>query len=157
MQEIELYHIHKKNDFDKKWQVNNIIKINDKFNSIMNQRQMNFSQIMAYQENENLMRTNYYLYLAKFYNRIKDLKSVRTDDLEELKKLLEIGYQMSYNADFFKRESALENCRRDYNDNLPSRLHSIYLCDKDGIDYWMDTISRKKQEHLFSDCDKKQI
>lgn len=148
MKEIELYHIHKKNNFDRKWQINNMIKVNENFNSIMNQRQMNFSQIIALKENDTLSKTNYTLYLTNFYSRIKDLNSVRASDLEELKKLLEIGYQMSYNADFFKRESALENCRKDYNDKLPSRLHSIYLCDKDGLEYWTDTISKQKKDEV---------
>lgn len=144
MQEMELYHIHKKNNTDKKWIEKGLIKIDNNFNSVMNQRQQSFSQTILIEES----KIEYYMYLANYLGRIKDLKSIRQDDLEELKSLIEIGFQMSYNANFFKRESALEDCRKEHYIELPSRLHSIYLCDRDGLEYWRDIISNNKQDEV---------
>lgn len=144
MQELELYHVHKKNNTDKKWVENGVVKIDKNFNSIMNQRQQNFSQAMLIEES----KIEYHMYLANYFNRIKDLKSIRQDDLEELKQLIEIGYQMSFNANFFKRESSLEDCRKEHYIELPSRLHSIYLCDDDGLEYWCDTISNNNHDEV---------
>lgn len=151
MQDKELYHIHLKNNQDKKWVVGNTINVDKNFNSIMYQRQMNFSQIIQLSNGMDKSYQNYSIVIANYFNRIKDLKSIRNEDLEELKNLLNIGYQMSFNADFFKRETALEDCRKSYNDALPSRLHSIYLCDYDGLNYWKDCLSNsnKKEFDVF--------
>ena len=31
---------------------------------------------------------------------------------------------------------------------MPSRLHSIYLCDEDGLEYWTDIISKNRKEEI---------
>lgn len=146
MQDRELYHIHLKNNIDKKWQVNNIINVGKNFNSVMSERQKNFSQIIKVEQADGIILSNYSTIIASYFDRIKDLQKIEKGDLKELKSLLEIGYKMSYNADFFKRETALEDFRKDYKNELPSRLHSIYLCDKDGLDYWKDTLSNYGQK-----------
>ena len=148
MSEMELYHIHKKNELDKKWKEKNIIKVDEKFDSVMNQRQQRFSQLMIINNGIEQEPINYSICLAQYFNRIKDLRIIKKEDLEELKKLLEIGYQMSFNADFFKRETALETCRKDHFSDIPSRLHSIYLCDEDGLEYWKDIISKNNSEEI---------
>lgn len=144
MQEMELYHIHKKNDMNKKWIEKGSINVDNKFDSVMNQRQQNFSQAM-YVDGDKL---NYDIYLAQYFQKIKDLKIIKKEELEELKELLKIGYQMSFNANFFKREAALEDCRKEHYLELPSRLHCIYLCDYDGLEYWNDTISKNGNEEV---------
>lgn len=148
MQEIELYHVHKKNNSDKKWIVNNTIRIDEHFNSVMNQRQQNFSQMMYVSDGVDEEYINFSRYIARYFHRIKDLTIVKREDLAELKNLLEMGYQMSFNADFFKRETALEACRKDHYSDKPSRLHSVYLCDEDGLEYWTDVISQRKSEEI---------
>lgn len=148
MQETELYHIHKKNKTDKKWQVHNTIKVDNQFNSVMFQRQQNFSQLICMSDGCEQQYVNFSFYLAQYFNKIRDLKIIKREELEELKSLLEIGYKMTFNADFFKRESALENCRKDYFSGKPSRLHSVYLCDKEGLEYWTDIISQQNPEEI---------
>lgn len=123
MQEIELYHIHKKTYMNAKWIEKGFINIDDKFNSIMNQRQQNFSQTLQIENQQ----YNYDIYLFQYLEDIKNLKIVKKDDLEELKELLRVGLNMSYQANFFKREAALEDCRKEHYSELPSRLHCIYL------------------------------
>lgn len=147
MSEMELYHIHKKNTQDKKWKEQSIIKVDENFNSVMNQRQQNFSQTMIIDHGER-KKINYSIYLAYYLNKIKDLKIIKREDLDELKRLLEIGYDMACHADFFKRETALETCRKNHFSDIPSRLHSIYLCDQDGLEYWSDIISKNNSEEI---------
>ena len=43
----------------------------------------------------------------------------------------------------FKRETALENYRKNNFNFLPSRLHSIYLTDEKGVSYWIDALDAK--------------
>ena len=140
--ESELYHIHLKGNKDFKWQIGNTINVDKTFDSIMNQRQQNFSQLVVLDN----IKTQYFLYLAKYFAEIQNKTSIKKEELEELKSLLEAGYSLSYNANFFKRETSLEECRKDNYSSLPSRLHSIYLCDKDGIEYWKDTIIEQNKE-----------
>lgn len=144
MQEIELYHIHKKTYMNAKWIEKGFINIDDKFNSIMNQRQQNFSQTLQIENQQ----YNYDIYLFQYLEDIKNLKIVKKDDLEELKELLRVGLNMSYQANFFKREAALEDCRKEHYSELPSRLHCIYLCDYDGLEYWNNIISNSGKEEV---------
>lgn len=146
MQEMELYHIHNNNCMNRKWVEKGIIRVDNKFNSVMNQRHQKFSQAIC--DKSTGVRYNYDMYIAQYFNKIKDLQIIKKEDLEELKELLTIGYQMSYNANFFKREVALEDCRKEHYLDLPSRLNCIYLCDYDGLEYWSDIISKNGQEEV---------
>lgn len=140
--ESELYHIHLKGNKDFKWQVGNTINIDKTFDSVMNQRQQEFCQLV----NVNNINVQYSNYLTQYFAKIQNKISIKKEELEELKSLLEAGYRLSYNANFFKRETSLEDCRKDNYSSLPSRLHSIYLCDKDGLEYWQDTIVPQNRE-----------
>ena len=144
--ESELYHIHLKGNKDFKWQVGNIINIDKTFDSVMNQRQQNFCQLIKL----NNTNVQYSIYLAQYFDEIQNKTSIKKEELEKLKSLLEAGYCLSYNANFFKRETSLEDCRKDNYSSLPSRLHSIYLCDKDGLEYWQDNIiEQNKESEIF--------
>ena len=140
--EQELFHIHKVTNKNDHWSNNKIININDNYNSIMNQRHQNFSQLVNVFEGGSQQYINFSFILADYMRRINNLSVIKNDDIIELKRLLEIGYQMTYNADLFRREEALENYRKDNLSHLPSRLHAMYLCDNDGIEYWQDVISQ---------------
>ena len=140
--EQELFHIHKVTNKNDHWSNNKIVNINDNYNSIMNQRHQNFSQLVNVFEGGSQEYINFSFILADYMRRINNLSVIKNDDIIELKRLLEIGYQMTYNADLFRREEALENYRKDNLSHLPSRLHAMYLCDNDGIEYWQDVISQ---------------
>ena len=55
-------------------------------------------------------------------------------DLEMIKNIIDYSYRISFNANSFKRETVLENYRKDNASTKPSRLHSIYLTDEKGIE-----------------------
>ena len=44
--------------------------------------------------------------------------------------------RMLYQAEFAKRELALEDYRRDHAIDKPSRLHSLFACSEEGLNYW---------------------
>ena len=76
---------------------------------------------------------NFYGILPKYIERLSSSNSVSIEELKAISNLLRTSFALTYKADFFKREAALEDCRKVYNIALPSRLHSIYLCDEDGL------------------------
>ena len=59
--------------------------------------------------------------------------------------MLKEASHMIYGMKIFMREIALEEVRRQQYPNLPSRRHSIWLCDENGIDFWKDQISHSGQ------------
>ncbi len=135
--EMELYHIHKLgNIYDKTWMVNNTINVYPDFDSEMYRRQMGFSQSLPI-DGEMM---NFYQILPGYVDHLCSVDSLSVEEIKAVADILKASFNMSYKADFFKREAALEDCRRDFDIYLPSRLHSVYLCDRDGLEYWMDTL-----------------
>ena len=76
----------------------------------------------------------------------KENKEIRVDDKFKngmLKRYNEFTTKMQVSGvdgNMFKRETALENYRKDNVSTLPSRLHTIYLTDEKGVDYWVNAL-----------------
>lgn len=138
--EMELYHVHTTGNQDNKWIVNNTIKVTKDFDSKMFKRQQNFCQNFKINNGEEIKILSGEYYITNLLNQMKNAKVVMGEDFEMLKKVLEMASQNMYMGNFFKNEMALENCRKEYFADLPSRLHSIYLCDKDSLEYWSDQL-----------------
>lgn len=136
--EMELYHVHTSDNQDNKWIVNNTIKVTKDFDSKMFKRQQNFCQCIKDENGEIILMDEY---MSNLLYEINDVRVLKSDNLEQVKQILNIVRQFMYNGDFFRMEMALENCRKDHFEELPSRLHSMYLCDKDGLEYWKDVIT----------------
>ena len=82
--------------------------------------------------------------LLYFHDYLLTLLSSKTQiNRQEFQKILQIAYQTSYFSNMFKRETALENYRKNNFNFLPSRLHSIYLTDEKGVSYWIDALDAK--------------
>lgn len=140
MEKMELYHIHKIGNHDNIWHEKKVITVPEKFKNGMLERQNAFTtQIKISDE----ISINIHEYMAIVMNNIENGKKVET---EALKEILELAYHASYYGNMFKREAALENYRKDNRKNLPSRLHSIYLTDEKGIEYWISTLNAIKYE-----------
>lgn len=131
---LELYHFHKEGVKDNMWKVNKTIYVPTNFNSSTYKRYEDFSNTVYPATGYPL---NYYELLEKYAQTgIPDAKTLMT--------LLSMAHDISFASNEFKRETAMENYRLNYNKNLPSRLHSIYLTDEDGIDAWMKKFGNSK-------------
>ena len=62
---------------------------------------------------------------------------------DKLRFLLAECYRVSFNANEFKREQALESFRILKATDKPSRLHSVYLTDEKGIEFQMKNFGSK--------------
>lgn len=120
MEKQELYHIHKLGNHDKIWKENNEILVKNDFKSVMAKRYNSYTT--GIKIDDAIITFHDYLALGCF------------NDNDKLINMLSNMFNISYYGNMFKRETALENFRRDKFKNLPSRLHSIYLTDKKGID-----------------------
>lgn len=134
---MELYHIHKHNNYDKLWKPYREITVSENFKSIMSKRYNDFTTSMIIEEDQNKILLNFHDYLLTL------LSSKTQINRQEFQKILQIAYQTSYFSNMFKRETALENYRKNNFNFLPSRLHSIYLTDEKGVPYWIDALDAK--------------
>ena len=134
---MELYHIHKHNNYDKLWKPYREITVSENFKSIMSKRYNDFTTSMIIEEDQNKILLNFHDYLLTL------LSSKTQINRQEFQKILQIAYQTSYFSNMFKRETALENYIKNNFNFLPSRLHSIYLTDEKGVSYWIDALDEK--------------
>ena len=129
MEKQELYHIHKLGNHNKIWKENNEILVKNDFKSAMAKRYNSYTT--GIKIDDAIITFHDYLVM----NCCND--SGELINMPPLSKM----FNISYYGNMFKRETALENFRRDKFKNLPSRLHSIYLTDKKGIDSWIERLN----------------
>lgn len=127
MEKQELYHIHKKGFHDKIWHKSALINIRENFKNGMYRRFNDFTVAIPVEEYANI----------NLYDLILLLKQTNELDMETMYQLIDYAYRITFNANQFKRENALENYRKDNCTTKPSRLHSVYLTDEAGIDSWI--------------------
>ena len=127
-----MFHIHTSNKYDKLWQEGNEIIVDDNFNSIcgLSIACFNTDIICADESVESLES------FLKFYLD----KGLENLGINLIKKLIEDSYRIIHNANRCKCEAALEICRRQKFKLCPSRLHSIWVTDKDNLDYWLNIL-----------------
>ena len=117
---------------------NKEIKVDDKFKNGMLKRYNEFTTKTSILDVDgNIIDKNIHDYLARALFEINSGKKFSKQELEEI---LKLSYRASYYGNMFKRETALENYRKDNVSTLPSRLHTIYLTDEKGIDYWVNAL-----------------
>lgn len=140
METLELYHFHKTGNNDKKWKVNNVIDVPKNFKSSTYKRVMSFNTRVS--ENINFHELffsedyNPAFFLQELADKVCNDEKITMDDLEKIRKIFQIALNISANSNELKREFAMEKYRIDNGIMLPSRLHSIYLCDEKGLKYW---------------------
>lgn len=128
MDKMELYHFHKNGKYDRIWKPSKVIEVSEDFKSATFKRFQNFTTAIPVDGGGAL----------NFYDVIYAALSINQINKKELENLLKWSYKVTYAANEFKRESALENYRLANTPALPSRLHSIYLTDEKGIIAWKD-------------------
>ncbi len=136
MEKQELYHFHKAGCYDHFWKVGNTINVSDDFKSPTYKRFCDFTTASSTftKDKANLQDViNYYFESGEINGKIA-------------MKIIEEAYKVSFKANEFKRESALENFRVNNNYMYPSRLHSLYLTDEKGILEWSKKFGRSNLE-----------
>ena len=126
----EMFHFHKIGIEDYSWNIGSILNIDEEFES-------NYSNIFR-NFNTNVKTKSGY----KSIDGIIDYYLKNNLDNEELLKLLKDARDIIYLTNIFKREIALEYVRRKKYENLPSRRNSIWVTDREGINFWSTSLSK---------------
>lgn len=127
MEKMELYHIHKIGDHDKNWHESALIEVKENFKNTMYKRYQDFTTALPIEGGGSINLYDFILML-QYSNQLNEKK---------IKDIIDYSYRISFNANSFKRETVLENYRKDNTSTKPSRLHSIYMTDEKGIDSWI--------------------
>lgn len=116
---MRMYHIHKKGIMDEKWQIGNVISIEE------------YNDFWKYS-------ANYILPPRSISGNFDyhDLSNIAHKIVAELETAVK-EYQILI------REIGYENTRVEVNPNLPSRQKCIWLCRKDQLDYWKAQIVKE--------------
>ena len=135
MQSIKksLYHVHRIGNMDDFWQNESTITIGNNFESIL------YTGLL---EDENVLIQRYGNYdIDYIIKTMEDMKSnhfVEDDMQDQFDQILNRYY-------FLRREKALEEGRKIFCPNAPSRLHSIFLTDQLNLYYWKKLVG----DHSF--------
>lgn len=140
MDTMELYHIHKSNYHDKKWEVGNSLNVSEYFTNSIGNRQDSFSTSVDISFDNELTTINCHHAINMLLSDILNSDTISKEQLQKIKNTLNASLDVLHSASMFKIESALENYRIKYYSNLPSRLHCVYLTDRDGLKYFEETI-----------------
>lgn len=136
-----MYHYHKLGIYDDKWQVGNEFVVNDSFNSFCGSIVDKFSTAIKYK--------NSLVPLEKIIDKYLDDIGIENVDLKTITNLLKDSRAIITNANIYNRELMLENYRKENNPNLPSRLHSIWLADKESLNFWKEQLEKRKKLVLY--------
>lgn len=142
---MELYHIHLLGHQDKMYKENNEINIKENlFNNRLYDRAMNFGVSVSSDDYEFTSRLFNMCYF--FGNKLpagEVLAFLNATDAcpEEKVKLLKELEKMLLSIQIAKRELSIENYRKDHYSNKPSRMHSLFACYEEGLDFWKRNIN----------------
>lgn len=138
-----MYHFHKEGNFDDLWEVGKEIIIDDSFTS-------HYTQIL------DVFRTGVsgtsegkvipFDLVIDYYLNDENFQKL---DAVAIKEILYDARQMIRNMNILNRERALEDYRKQYHEDLPSRLHSIWLADSTSFSFWKKELTTRTKMKIF--------
>ncbi|MBE6161262.1 MAG: DUF2441 domain-containing protein [Firmicutes bacterium] len=147
---MELYHIHTLGNKDRMYKPNKEIIINKGlYNNRLFERVMDTKTAVPVSEfpiSSNML--NQILSYGGFTQYTNEVSLVNLLDVlvtsdgtnEEKIKALKEARKIILNMQFLKRELSVEDYRKDNFPDKPSRLHAMYACNEEGINYWTNII-----------------
>nr|MBP3258848.1 DUF2441 domain-containing protein [Bacilli bacterium] len=126
----EMYHFHNNSAYNDILVPNNEIIVDNSFNTFYVDILKTYTTAVNLKNGDKLS-----------FDRLIDNYLERDVSKETLIKLLKEAARIIEDINICKRELALERVRETRYPDLPSRSHSIWLCDEFGLDFWKDALS----------------
>ena len=136
-----MYHYHKLGLYDDIWQVGNKIMVDSNFNSFCGSIVDKFTTAVKCE--------NGIFSLEKIIDKYLNDISIENVDLKTITNLLKASSAIITKADMYNRELMLEKYRKENNPKLPSRLHSIWLADKESLNFWEGQLNGRRKLKLY--------
>lgn len=146
----ELYHLHLKGIRDDKWKEKKEITITNDFTNRLGKKVNNFNDCITNPQLDNISNTLNNLFQQCGYQKLSKMPlflildymldpNINIDPKTQ-KIILQEARKLAFQATILKRETAMENYRKDNKNHLPSRQHCIYATTENGIEYWKNKI-----------------
>ena len=133
----EMYHYHHIHLFKEIWVPGNELIVDDNFKT-------SFLNILKYYSSAvNTVTGN-----KNAFNRTIEKYLEEDQDKETYIMLLKEARRIISGANMFTREMALEEIRKQKYPDLPSRKHSIWVCDEKGLDFWKKQLISEEHDNL---------
>ncbi len=136
-----MYHYHKLGIYDDIWQVGNELLVDNNFNSFCGSIVDKFTTAVKCE--------NGIFSLEKIIDKYLNDISIENVDLKTITNLLKASSAIITKADMYNRELMLEKYRKENNPKLPSRLHSIWLADKESLNFWKEQLNGGRNLTLY--------
>lgn len=148
---MELYHIHLLGNHDNMYKENTEFIINkDLYNNRLYNRVMNLNFSVQSTEFINTVSVLNNFFISNGYSQIG--KEINLDmvisaylgarTIEDPIKMLNAAKDILFTAAMAKRELSMESYRKDNCPDKPSRMHSLYACSEEGMNYWIGALDR---------------
>ena len=128
-----MYHYHKLGLYDDIWQEGNEIVVDNNFNSYYGKIIDKFST--------GVKCANGIFSLDRVIDEYVEEIGIENVDIKAITKLLKDSSLIIKNINIYNRELMLEKYRKENNPDLPSRLHSIWLTDKESLNFWEEQLN----------------
>ena len=136
-----MYHYHRLGIYDDIWQVGNELLVDNNFNSFCGSIVDKFTTAVKCE--------NGIFSLEKIIDKYLNDISIENVDLKTITNLLKASSAIITKADMYNRELMLEKYRKENNPKLPSRLHSIWLADKESLNFWKEQLNGGRNLTLY--------
>ena len=141
VKEKSMYHYHRLGLYDDIWQIGNEIIVDDNFNSYCGSIVDKFTT--------GVKCKNGIFSLERIIDEYLEKIGLENVDLETITNLLKDSHIIITNANMYSRELMLEQYRKEHNPKLPSRLHSIWLADKESLNFWEGQLNGRRKLKLY--------
>ena len=136
-----MYHYHKLGLYDDIWQEGNEIVVDNNFNSYYGKIIDKFST--------GVKCANGIFSLDRVIDEYIDEIGIENVDIKTITNLLKDSSLIIKKINIYNRELMLEKYRRGNNPKLPSRLHSIWLADKESLNFWKEQLNGGRNLTLY--------
>lgn len=133
VKEKTMYHYHKLGLYDDIWQEGNEIIVDNNFNSYYGSIIDKFSTGIRF--------SNGIVSLDRVIDEYLEKIGLENVDIKTITNLLRDSSSIIKKINIYNRELMLEKYRKENTPDLPSRLHSIWLTDKESLNFWEEQLN----------------
>ena len=138
VKKAEYFHIHRVNDSSSIWEVGSRINWVQKKLNLFNEH-YNKNGLFYNDGEDNLP---FRQAMEKFFNATPEYQNAHIGNMLAMSQ--EVGKSLS----MFVREQIFEEVRSNYFPHLPSRKNCIWVCSKEAVPFWWDTLGAENQKIL---------
>ena len=145
---MKLYHIHKFNDIKDDFKVGDILETNDLNRLRKDQLNCSSSYLKEVVKND---KGTFNMYEP--LDSLLEMEKLEKMSREEIVKTVDLLKEYIHNNGIYRRESVLEEVRRESFIELPSRYKCMWLTDEECIESWLRLLGTKEGHYSINEME----